>query len=108
MTPTPQDLLLWSLLGGLGAYGLTIILRNTPGLAALTREGRKPLACNVCMPLYTAAAMVLVPIWWAGDWSYAVAYPGAYAVGNILLDRMTRPPPGPAPMLLGDEEEEAD
>jgi hypothetical protein len=94
MKPTPQDLFWWAMVGGLGAFGLTTILRSTPGIAGLVRQGKKPWACNVCMPLYTAAAMTAVPIWWTGDWSYAVAYPGAYAVGYMALDRATRPPPG--------------
>jgi hypothetical protein len=101
MRPTPQDLFWWSVVGGLGAFGLTTIIRNAPGVARLVRAGKKPWACNVCMPLYTAAAMTAVPIWWTGDWSYAVAYPGAYAVGYIALDRMTRPS-GRPPMLPKD------
>lgn len=96
--PTVGDLIGWSVLGGLGAVGLTVILRNTPGVASLVREGRKPWACNVCMPVYTAAAMVALPIWWTGDWSYAVSYPGAYAIGYMALDRATRPPAGPFPL----------
>lgn len=105
MRPAPYDLLMWALLSGLGAVGLTIILRNAPVVRGWVRDGRKPWACNVCMPLYTAAALLSVAIWWAGDWSYAVAYPGAYAVGYMALDRITRPPAGPPPELPMDTDD---
>ncbi len=91
----PQDLVWWSLLAGLGAVGLTTILRNAPVIRGWVQEAKKPWACNICMPLYTTAALLAVPIWRTGDWDYALAYPAAYAVGYLVLDQMSRPPGPP-------------
>lgn len=98
MKPTPLDILLWTGIAGLGAVGLTVIIRNTPGITSLVQQAKKPWACNVCMPLYTSAAMVALPWWWTGDWHYAAAYPGAYALAYTMLERMSRPP-GPPPQF---------
>lgn len=92
-----QELLWWSLLAGLGAVGLTTILRNTPGIRGLVQQAKKPWACNVCMPLYTTAAMLAVPVLATGRWDYLLAYPAGYAVGWLVLEKMSRPPPGPPP-----------
>jgi hypothetical protein len=95
---TAGELLSWAALGGLGAVGLTTILRNAPVVRGWVQEAKKPWACNVCMPLYTSAAMIAVPIWRTGDWSYAAAFPAAYALGYIGLEQMSRPP-GPPPVF---------
>jgi hypothetical protein len=90
------ELLGWSVLGGLGAVGLTTILRNAPIVRGWVQEMKKPWACNVCMPLYTSAAIIAVPIIQTGEWDYALAYPAAYALGYLVLEKMARPP-GPPP-----------
>lgn len=93
--PTAGDLALWALLSGLGAVGLTVILRNAPGIDKLVQEAKKPWACNVCMPLYTAAAVLAVPVIQSGNWSYAVAFPAGYALGYLVLQNMSKPPGPP-------------
>jgi hypothetical protein len=92
---TPAELLLWSLLAGVGAAGLTVLVRNAPGIRGLVAEAKKPWACNVCMPLYAVAAMLAVPIYQTGDWSYVMAYPAGYEVAYWTLQQMSRPPGPP-------------
>ena len=109
---TPLDLLLWSLFIALGATGLTIILRNAPIIRGWVFELRKPWACNVCMPLYTSAALLSAPILWSRDWRLALAFPAAYLLSHLILEKMARPPasgPPPIPNMLGpDDLEDAD
>lgn len=89
------DILVWALLSAAGAVGLTIILRNAPGIRNLVSQAKKPWACNDCMPLYTVPVMLAVPIWQTGDWNYLIAYLPAYALANVALKRMGRPPGPP-------------
>ncbi len=103
MEPSVQNIALWSVLSAFGAVGLTLLLRHTPGISGLVQKNKKPWACNVCMPIYTAAAMVAIPIYQTGDWKYAIAFLPAYAGGYTLLEHLTRqaPPVIPADLLEG-------
>jgi hypothetical protein len=89
------ELVWWSLLAGVGAVGLTTIVRNAPVVRGWVQEAKKPWACNECMPLYTVAAMLAIPIYQTGNWGYAAAYLPGYAVANVALKRMSRPPGPP-------------
>ncbi len=101
MEPSAQDLVWWSLISAFGAVGLTTLLRHTPGLSKFVAANKKPLACNVCMPLYTVAAMVAIPVYRTGDWGYAVAFLPAYAGAYALLEQLSlmAPPAIPADLL---------
>lgn len=104
----PLDLLLWSLLIALGATGLTIILRNAPIIRRWVFELKKPWACNVCMPLYTSAALLAAPIYWSRNWWLALSFPAAYLLSHLILEAMSRPPaagPPPIPDMLGSDED---
>lgn len=90
-----SEIVWWSLLAGIGAVGLTTIVRNAPVVRGWVQEAKKPWACNDCMPLYTVAAMLAIPIYQTGNWGYAAAYLPGYAVANVALKRLHRPPPGP-------------
>jgi hypothetical protein len=92
---TAQQLFWWSLVGGLGAVGLTTIVRNAPVVRDWVQEAKKPWACNDCMPLYTVAAILAIPIYQTGNWDYALAYLPGYAVANITLKQMSKPPGPP-------------
>ena len=92
---SPLDLLTWSLFAGLGAVGLTVIIRHAPIIRGWVQAAKKPWACNVCMPLYMTALMVVGPLIQSHDWCYLWAYPGGYAFAYIVLEKMSRPPPGP-------------
>lgn len=89
-------MLRWLMLIG-AAYLLTRLLRVLPVLARWAAEGRRPLACNVCMAVWSALlALVLRELQpRALDWA-AVA-------GGVLwaleLAEVLRPPPLPPPML---------
>ena len=85
-----DTLLLWSLLSAFGAVGLTIIIRNAPIVRGWVMDAKKPWACNVCMPVYTVAAMLAVPT--AVDWHNVLAYPAAYALAYIVLQKLAQPP----------------
>lgn len=104
----PLDLLIWSIFMGSGAVGLTVILRNAPVIRGWVQAAKKPWACNVCMPLYMTAGMA-IPLLMLQDWRYLWAYPGGYALAYIVLEKMSRPPPGPpkipADFFTDDEEE---
>ena len=107
MTPLVSELLLWAVLAGVGAVGLTTIIRNAPFVRGWVQAAKRPWACNVCMPLYTVAAMVWMPVWWHQDLRYAAVYPAAYALANVILDRLSRPhgpPPLPEKMFPDTEE----
>lgn len=93
--PTAQDLLWWSLLAGLGSVGLTVILRNAPVINRWVAEAKKPWACNVCMPLYTSAALLAVPVTQSGDMRYAMAFPASYALSYLILQHSSKPPGPP-------------
>ena len=108
MTLHVSELVLWSLLAGIGAVGLTTILRNAPVIRGWVQAAKKPWACNVCMPVYTVAALLGLPVWWHQDWRYVAAYPAAYALANVVLDKLSRPhgpPPLPEKMFPDDLEE---
>lgn len=104
------DVLLWSAVLTLSSVGLTIIVRNAPWVRDQVQEMRKPWACNVCMPLYTGAVLCGAA-WYATrcDWRMLSAtYLPAYALTNIVLDRLARPPGPPlipAEFLGSDEED---
>lgn len=101
----PLTLLLWVVLAALGAVGLTIIARNAPGIRGLVLDARKPWACNVCMPLYTVAAMLALPAARTGDWSFGLVYPAAYAVTYSILQWLSQPP-GPPEFNIPEDSEE--
>lgn len=108
---SPLDLLLWSFLVALAATGLTIILRNAPVIRGWMFELRKPWACNVCMPLYTSAALLAPMAYQTRDWSLGFVYLGAYFLSHITLEGMSRPPaagPPPIPQLLDLDDIEED
>lgn len=90
------EILSWAVLGGLGAAGLTVIIRNAPVVNRWVEEAKKPWACNVCMPLYTSAAMLAIPVTQSGDMRYAAAFPASYLIGYALLKSLAKPP-GPPP-----------
>lgn len=93
--PTAMDLLAWTALAAAGAVGLTVLVRNVPFVQDWVMEAKKPWACNVCMPIYTTAAMLAIPIWQTGDWRYAAAYLPAYGLAYTGLQRMAQPPGPP-------------
>jgi hypothetical protein len=90
-----QDILWLSALSALGSVGLTIIIRNAPVVRGWVAEAKKPWACNVCMPFYTSAAMIAIPVTQSGDWRYATAFPATYALAYLLLENMSKPPGPP-------------
>jgi hypothetical protein len=106
----PNALLLWSMFAALCAVGLTIILRNAPFVRGWVAEAKKPWACNVCMSLYSSALASALSAHLAGDWRIAFVYLPTYALTFLVLDRMTRPPPGPPniPMALLSDDGEGD
>lgn len=96
----PLDLLLWSLLTAFGATGLTIILRNAPIIRRWVFDLRKPWACNVCMPLYTIAVVLLVtPTHLRGWASHALVFLAAYLLSHLILEVMSRPPASGPPTI---------
>jgi hypothetical protein len=101
------ELLLTSLLVSLSAVALTVILRNAPIIRTWVFEVRKPWACNVCMPLYTCAAVVGLLAYLHRDLHVLLAYLPAYALTNVALDRMAQPPGPPhIPAEMFDAEDE--
>jgi hypothetical protein len=94
---SPLDALLASVLTALGAVGLTTIVRNAPVVRGWVQEAKKPWACNVCMPIYTVAVLLAWPAFGVESWSgwHAAVPLAAYALSNLLLDRMSRPPGPP-------------
>ncbi len=94
-----------ALLIGLGSVGLTIILRNGPIIRDWVLEMKKPWACNVCMPLHTCAALMVIRYLVDGEGSWIEFLP-AYALSYIVLQKLADPPgPPPAfPDLFGDAE----
>lgn len=86
----------WMILAS-AAYLLTRLARVLPVLARWTAEGRRPLACNVCMAVWSSlAALVLRELVPAGlEWA-AVA---GGALWLLELAEVLRPPPLPPPML---------
>lgn len=98
----------------LSSVALTIILRNAPVIRRWTFEMKKPWACNVCMPLYTCAAVTALVAHTHNDWRVLLAYLPAYALTNAALDaqqRAARPDSPlvlPPEMLLGISEEKTD
>jgi endonuclease/exonuclease/phosphatase (EEP) superfamily protein YafD len=106
---SPLDALLSSILTALGAVGLTTIVRNAPVVRGWVQEAKKPWACNVCMPLYTVAALLLWPALAVQSWSgwHAVVPFAAYGLANLLLDQMSKPPGPPhipADFFKGEDE----
>ena len=106
------DLLLASALYALGATGLTVILRNAPVIRGWVQAMKRPWACNVCMPLYTSAALIAPAAYYTRDGRYALVYLATYLLSHLTLEKMSRPPAGSPPMLadllidIDDEEEE--
>ncbi len=82
------ELLLTAVLVALSAVGLTVIVRNAPVVRGWVAKSRKPWACNVCMPLYTCAAVVGGLVLLQHDLRLLLAYLPAYALANITLDHM--------------------
>ena len=83
----------------LAAYLVTRLLRALPVLARWTAEGRRPLACNVCMSVWGALLALLLrelqPL--ALEWA-AVAGGALWA---LELAETLRPPPLPPPLARG-------
>lgn len=82
------------------SLALTIILRNAPVTGRWTLEMKKPWACNVCMPLYTCAAMTALILYTHHDLRVLFAYLPAYAMTNISLDALHRAVPKPVPLHI--------
>jgi hypothetical protein len=91
----PLDLIFWSFLAALGAVGLTVLVRNAPGINGLVMEAKRPWACNICMSLYSSALVVSMLGLWLGNWNYGVVFLPVYALTLIVLDRMSKPPGPP-------------
>jgi hypothetical protein len=91
------DFLLWSLLYALAATGLTLILRNAPVIRGWVQEMKKPWACNLCMPLYTSAAIIAPAAYYSRDGRYGLVYLATYLLSHLMLEKMARPP-GPPPI----------
>ncbi len=89
------NLLLWTAHIALASVGLTVILRNAPVIRTWVFEVKKPWACNVCMPLYVCALLVGALIFFSGDWHFGLSYLPAYALTNVSLDHMAKPPGPP-------------
>lgn len=102
------ELLLTAVLVALSAVALTVILRNAPVIRTWVFELRKPWACNVCMPLYTCAAVAGGLAYLQRDPRVLLAYLPAYALTNVALDRLAKAPNTPfiPPEFLEEDEAE--
>ena len=101
------ELLFTALHVALSAVALTLIVRNAPVVRRWVFELRKPWACNVCMPLYTCAAVVGGLYWLNRDLHVLLAYLPAYALTFSALDTMAKPPGAPhipPEMFMADED----
>ena len=100
------ETLLTSLYVALSAVALTTILRYAPIIRVWVREMKKPWACNICMPLYTCAAVVGGLFYLHHDESVFLSYLPAYALTYMTLEAVARPPStAPTFMELKDSEE---
>lgn len=86
------ETLLTSIVVALSSVGLTVILRNAPIIRRWVFEMKKPWACNICMPLYTCAAVVGVLFYLHRDLSVFLSYLPAYALAFMTLEAIARPP----------------
>lgn len=84
-----SEILLASLWIGLTCASATILLRYAPTMQRLVVEGKKPIACDVCMSLWTTLFFTLVA-WRAGHVTWLSWLP-AYAVCKFALGRLMDP-----------------
>lgn len=93
----PLTILLWSLILGATAAGLSVIIRSLPFIKRWVQEGRKPWACDVCMPVWTVVPLVLLLFIWRQDIQLLLVVGPAYPCAMWILMRLTDPV-GPPPM----------
>jgi hypothetical protein len=86
------ETLLTSLFVALSSVALAVILRNAPIIRTWVFEMKKPWACNVCLPLYTCAAVVGALFYQNRDLHVLWSYLPSYALVFLTLEAMARPP----------------
>jgi hypothetical protein len=101
----PLPILLWALLVGATAAGMIVALRVMPGIRGLVKEGKKPWACDICMPVWTVGPLTALLAWWQNDVLLICVAGPAYPLAMWLLRRLTDPPEHP-PLLLEDSDAE--
>ena len=84
-----SEILLAALWIGLTSASATILLRYAPTMQRLVVEGKKPIACDVCMSLWTTLFFTLIA-WRAGHVTWLSWLP-AYAVCKFALGRLMDP-----------------
>jgi len=84
-----SEILLAALWIGLTSASTTIMIRYAPYASRLVLEGKKPLACDVCMSLWTTLFFTLIA-WRAGHVTWMSWLP-AYAVCKFALGRLMDP-----------------
>lgn len=87
------DILVLSLWMGLSAASTTILIRYAPTMQKRVQEGQKPIACDVCMSLWTTLGMALLAWRACGTPWLAVVQAGlpAYAVAKWTVGRLMDP-----------------
>jgi hypothetical protein len=86
---------------GASSAGLTLVLRYAPGLSKINDRGTRPLACDVCMSLWTT--LILWILAYGYDAVPLLAWPPSFAVAKLVLTRISDPVS--APPLPGQWEE---
>lgn len=100
------DLVLTTLLVAAGAVGLTIIVRNAPGVRRWVQEAKKPWACNVCMALWTTLVVDMLFVIVLRAEHLGLAFLPAYALAFNALQRMAKAPEPPTVFSLPEDSED--
>ncbi len=90
--------LLWALMVGATAAGLTVALRALPLIARQVEALRKPWVCDICMSFWTTALIVVGLALWQHNVELVVVAGPAYPWAMWVLRVLTGPREGGPPL----------